>query len=265
MELLAGQFAYYQGRFAWMLGDQQTARDCLRIARHYGEQLDNHELLASIKIIESSAAFYTGRFEDAIRFARMGQRYATPHIAARLAANEARALGALGASRRQEMRYALDRAEVQIQDRLTYVSGADLPFGPETLALYGSMACLGARDPAAQEYARAAVQEFEALRDQGSTRAHNEDLALARLSIAGALAAAKPPEPTEAARIAIAALAMPRAMQTEPVKRRAAQLLVELSARWPNLPLVKELAEVVRAYGPPVAALPARPSRPSLA
>jgi len=263
MELLAGQFAYYQGRFAWMLGDQQTARDFLRIAQHYGEQLDNYELLGSIKIIESSAAFYTGRFEDAVWCARRGQRYGTPHTVARLAGNEARALGAIGPSRRDEMRDALDRAEAQIQDRLTYVSGADLPFGSETLALYGSMACLGAGDPAAEQYARNAVQEFQALRDQGSTRAHHEDLTLARLGIAGALATGKPPEPTEAARVAIAALAMPRPLQTEPVKQRATQLVTLMMTNWPKLPLVRELAEVVRGYRP-VAALPARPARPGL-
>jgi hypothetical protein len=264
LEILAGQFSYCQARFVFKLGDNQAVNDCLSIAQHYGEQYDHHELLAAVMILRSSVAFYSGRYQEAVWFARAGQRYATPHSAARLAGGEARALGSMGPAFKAEIRAALDRAEKSVQDRPGFVAGADSPFGPETFALYASMACRGAGDERAEAFARETVRQYDALRRLGNERAHYEDLTLGKLEVAASLVLRRPPEPTEAARIAIAALAMPRAMQTEQVKRRAAQLLVELSARWPSLPLVKELAEVVRAYGPPVAALPARPSRPGL-
>ena len=264
LEMLAAQFSYCQARFAFKLGDNQVTHDCLAIAQHFGEQHDHHELLAAVKILDSSIAFYGGRYEEAVWFARDGRRFVTPHSAARLAGNEARALGASGPSRLKEMREALDVAEGAVLDRPLFVAGADSPFGPETLALYGSMACRGAGDARAEIFARETVRQYDALRQLGDERAHYEDLTLGKLEISSSLVASRPPEPTEAARVAIAALAMPRSMQTDQIKRRAKQLLAVLLANWPNLPLVKEFAEVVRAYRPPLAALPARPSRPGL-
>jgi len=265
LEILAAQFSFCQANFAHRIGNTQAMHDCLQVARHYGEQHDHHELLSTIKILESGIAYYVGRIEDSVRLAREGQQYATPQPAARLAGNEARALGSMGPGHLKEMRQALERAENAVQARLLFVPGAASPFGPETLALYASMACRGAGDERAEIFARETVRQYEALRSLGDERAYYEDLILGKLEVASCLAGRRPPEPTEAARVAIAALATPRALQTEPVRRRAKQLLAVLLASWPTLPLVKEFAEVVRAYRPPLAALPARPSRPGLA
>jgi hypothetical protein len=68
----------------------------------------------------------------------------------------------------------------------------------------------------------------------------------------------------EAARVGIQALAVPGHLQTDPIKRRAHELLsaFSLGPGWTTLPAVKELGEVVRAYRP--LALPASESRPTL-
>ncbi len=152
LELLAGHFAYYQGRFTFNLGDHQAARAHLRIARHFGEQLDEHLLLASTASCEAGIAFYQGRFDKALQIVREGRRYATDYTAARLWANEARALASLGPGFAEEMRPALDQAEATLPDRFVLEPGVESPFGPETFTFYASTACVRAGDARAEEF-----------------------------------------------------------------------------------------------------------------
>ncbi len=264
LELLAGHFAYYQGRFTFNLGDHQAARAHLRIARHFGEQLDEHLLLASAASCEAGIAFYQGRFDKALQIVREARRYATDYTAARLWANEARALASLGPGFADEMRQALDQAEATLPDRFVLEPGVESPFGPETFTFYASTACVRAGDARAEEFSREAIRRYEALGARRDERFDFENLALARLNLAMALLQAKRPEPREAARVGIQALAVPRHLQTDPIKRRAHELLsaFSLGPGWATLPAVKELAEVTRAYRP--MALPAPGSRPAL-
>jgi transcriptional regulator with XRE-family HTH domain len=264
LELLAGQFAYYQGRFSFNLGDHQAARAHQRIARHYGEQLDHHLLLASTGLIESAIAFYQGRFDRSLGIVREARPYATEYTVARLFANEARILGSLGPRFTAEMREALDHAEASLPGQLSLEPGAESPFGPETFAFYASTACVRAGDSRAEEFSREAIRQYETLEAGKDERFEFENLALARLNLAMSLLQAKRPEPREAARVGIQALAVPRQLQTDPVKRRVNELLMAFSlvASWRILPAVKELGEVARGYRPMV--LPAPGPRPAL-
>lgn len=261
LESLAGKFAYLQGRFAFGLGDHAGARDHLRVAKHYGKLLDDHLLLASAAICESACAFYDGRLEEALALIQEGQQWVTDYTAARLFANEARIYGRMGPAFGREMRAALGRAEGSMPDRLVIEAGAESPFGPDLLAFYRSTALVWAEDAHAEQAAREAIREFELIR---GGQGNYEDLALARLHLAAALAQRKNPDPREAARVAIQALSVPRALHTGAVRRRAREVLLLLAAKWPNLPAVKELAEVVRGYGPlklPASARLALPGR----
>jgi len=260
LELLAGQFAYFQGRFAFTLGNFSVAHTHLRVARHFGTQLDHHLLLASAADIESTIAFYQGRFTRALEIARQAQRYATEHTAARLAVDEAKAYGGLGPAYRRELREALDRAQRQLPDVLTFEPGATSPFGPEMFLYHAGTACVRAGDERAEELAREAIREYEALAARRDPRSSFANLAAARLDVALALVQAARPDPKEAARLGIQAMAVPRELQQDQVKRRVNELLLLLAVpAWWNLPVVKELNEVAKSYRP--LALPAPASR----
>ena len=264
LELLTGQFSYYLGVFSFRLGDHAAARAHLRIARHYGEELDHHLLLASSAIVESSIAFYQGRFDRALDIVRRARPYATEYTAARLFANEARNYGSKGPAFAREMRQALDAAEASLPGRLTVEPGAEPLFGLERFAFYASTAYMRAGDARAEQFSRDAIRQYEALEARGDERFDFVDLALSRLNLALALLQAARPEPPEAARMGIQALAVARPLQTDPVKRRATELMMALTEvpGWRNLPAVKELAEVAGGYRP--MALPAPGSRPAL-
>jgi transcriptional regulator with XRE-family HTH domain len=260
LELLAGQFAYFQGRFAFTLGNFTVAHTHLRVARHFGAQLDHHLLLASAADIQSTIAFYQGRFTKALEIAQQAQRYATEHTAARLAVDEAKAYGGLGAAYRRELREALDRAERQLPDVLAFEPGATSPFGSEMFLYHAGTACVRAGDERAAELAREAVREYEALAARQDPRSSFANLAAARLDVALALVQGERPDPKEAARLGIQAMAVPRELQQDQVKRRVNELLMLLLAvpAWWNLPVVKELNEVARTYRPLALPAPAR-------
>jgi len=264
LELLAGQLAYFQGRFAFTLGNFSVAHTHLRVARHFGTQLDHHLLLASAADIQSTIAFYQGRFTKALEIAQEAQRYVTEHTAARLAVDEAKAYGGLGPAYRRELREALDRAERQLPDVLVFEPAATSPFGPEMFLYHAGTACVRAGDERAEELAREAIREYEALAARRDPRSSFANLAAARLDVALALVQGTRPDPKEAARLGIQAMAVPRELQQDQVKRRVNELLMLLLAvpAWWNLPVVKELNELAKSYRP--LALPAPSARRAL-
>jgi transcriptional regulator with XRE-family HTH domain len=260
LELLAGQFSYMQGRFAFMLGDHAAAQDHLRVTRHYGQQLGHRLLLASAALGESGIAFYQGRLTKALQVMQAAQQYATPYTEARIYANLARIYGSMGPAFYREMDAAVTRAEASLQDRPVVEPGAESPFGGELFAFYRSTAYCRAEDERTEQAAREALRAFERLAGE---HPNYEDQALARLNLAAALVTQKHPDPREAARVGIQALAAPRQFQTDTVKRRGREVLMAMSARWPNMPAVKEFAEVVRGYRPLALPPPSRPQLPS--
>lgn len=252
LELLAGQFAYYQSRAAFALGNFPADRTYLRIARHYAELLDHHVLRASVALHSSGLAFYEGRYATSLKIAQEAQQWATPHTAARLAAEEARAYGSMGPAFRPQMADALDRAERALLDRPVFEPGAESPFGREMFAFRAATATIRCRDERAEGFTRAAVSEFEALEARSDPRSNFEDLALARLDLAIWLAQRRQPDPRESARLGAQVLVAPPELRTDPVKRRATELVLVLMSvpTWRTLPEFKELDERIRTYRP---------------
>jgi transcriptional regulator with XRE-family HTH domain len=252
LELLTGQFAYFQSRAAFALGHSGAVRSHMRIARHYAELLDHHLLRASVALHASGVAFYERRWTTSLRIAQEAQQWATPHTAARLAAEEARAYGSMGPTFRRQMAEALVRAERALPDVPVFEPGAESPFGPEMFAFRATTATVRCGDERAEEFARQAIAEFEALESRSDPRSSFEDLSLARLDLAIRLAQRKRPDPREAARLGAQVLTAPPELRTDPVKRRATELLVVLTSvpTWRTLPELKELGELVRTYRP---------------
>ncbi len=264
LEELAGQLAYFQGReIASHLGSYDVALTHLRVARHYGEQLQHRLLLGSVADMQSTIAFCQGRFPTALQLAQQGQRWATGHTAARLAVDEAKAYAGLGPAFHQQLRQAIDRAERALPQIMVFEPGAALPYGQEMFSYHGATACVRAGDERGAELARQAIGEYEALAARRDPRSSYANLASARLVFAIALVQGDRPDPEQAARLAVGELATPPEFQTHQVKRLVGELLWLLEVPvWRDLPTVRELAGMARSYRP--LALPAGPSPAAL-
>lgn len=272
LELLTAQLAFLQGDFAFRFGEHGIARTHLRLARHYGEQLntmaDNSPMaslvLASVADVESFIAIYQGRFDQALTTYREAQHHATEHTTARLVAGRARALAGHGPRFCREVLNLLDQAEATLPAQPTFEPGAVAPFGPETLQLYAATASVRVGHDRAEEFAQSAVRQYEMLEASNGERFHHQNLALARLDLGMALVQAKRSEPEEAARLGSRALAVAPELRNDLVRRRTVELLTMLQGTptFRDLLPVKEFAQVARTYRP--LALPAPQSRPAL-
>lgn len=126
------------------------------------------------------------------------------------------------------------------------VEPGDSPYTPATAmsALASTLARLGEGERA-EGYAREAV----ALHHAPSRRF--EDWGNVMLNLAAALVHRRQPEPEEAARLGLEVLNVPEGQRTETVRKWAAEV-VQLLGPWRTTPAVKEFAEQLREYRPPV-------------
>jgi hypothetical protein len=73
------------------------------------------------------------------------------------------------------------------------------------------------------------------------------------LNLAGSLLARRQPDPEEAARLGIEAIAVPEAQRTETVRTRAVEFR-QLLGTWDEVPAVRDFAEQLRDYQLPASA-----------
>ncbi len=110
-------------------------------------------------------------------------------------------------------------------------------------ALASTFARLGDGETA-EDYARQAV----ALHDVPAVKdTLFEDRGNATLNLATSLVVRRQPDPEEAARLGIEAVAVPEGQRTETVRKRAVELC-RLLDNWRTIPAVKDFAERLRGY-----------------
>jgi len=97
---------------------------------------------------------------------------------------------------------------------------------------------------AAEEYARQAVALYDA---PGVEDSRFEDRGNATLNLAASLVVRRRPDPEEAVRLGIQAIAVQQAQRTETVRQRAVELLL-LLGDWHAAPAVKDYADRLRDY-----------------
>jgi hypothetical protein len=121
----------------------------------------------------------------------------------------------------------------------------DSPYTTATAmsALATTLACLG-EGGAAEPYARRAVALHYA---PGVRDTLFEDRGNATLNLAASLVLRRQPEPEEAARLCIEAIAVPEVQRTETVRKRAMELY-RLLGPWRTIPAVKGFADRLRGY-----------------
>jgi transcriptional regulator with XRE-family HTH domain len=245
LTLLGGQLTYFLARLSFNMGDYAAARRHAVLAWQYAEDVEQPVLCASLRTLQGTIAFYAGQHQKSLDLLRAAGAYDTPYNRSRVAANTARAYAVLGDRPRAERALAaMERHLVDLPPQ-----PGDSPYTTATAmsALASTLTRLGEGETA-EAYARQAVALHNALAVKDTPF---EDRDNATLNLAASLVLRRQPEPVEAARLGIEAIAVPEAQRTETVRKRAVDLY-RLLGRWRTSPAVKELADRLRGYELPV-------------
>jgi len=241
LTLLGGQLTYFLARLSFNMGHYAAARRHAVLAWQYAEDVGQPVLCASVRTLQGTIAFYAGQHHKALDLLRAAEPYNTPYNRSRIAANRARAYAVLGDRPRAEE--ALAEMERQLVDLA--VQPGDSPYTTATAmsALASTLVRLSDGE-AAEEYARQAVAMYDA---PGVEDSRFEDRGNATLNRAASLVVRRRPDPEEAVRLGIQAIAVQQAQRTETVRQRAVELL-ELLGDWHATPAVKDFADRLRDY-----------------
>jgi transcriptional regulator with XRE-family HTH domain len=241
LTLLGGQLSYFLGRLSFNMGDYPAARRHAVLAWRYAEDVGEPVLCASVRTLQGTIAFYAGQHQKALDLLQTAEPYSTPYSRSRIAANAARAYAVLGDRPRAEQ--ALAAMERQLVELPAQPGSSPYSTAAATAALAGTFTRLGVGETA-EEHARQAV----ALHSSPSlSDTLFEDRGNATLNLAASLVVRRHPEPEEAARLGIEALAVPEAQRSETVRQRAVELGLVLE-RWGTMPPVRDSAERLRGY-----------------
>ena len=241
LTLLGGQLTYFLTRLSFNMGDYAAARKHAVLAWQYAEDVEQPVLCASVRTLQGTIAFYAGQHQKSLDLLRAAEAYDTPYNRSRIAANTARAYAVLGDRPRAERALAaMERHLVDLPPQ-----PGDSPYTTATAmsALASTLTRLGAGQTA-EAYARQAVALHNA---PAVKNIPFEDRGNATLNLAASLVLRRQPEPVEAARLGIEAIAVPEAQRTETVRKRAVELY-RLLGRWHMSPAVKDLADRLRGY-----------------
>jgi hypothetical protein len=241
LTLLGGQLTYFLARLSFNMGDYAAARRHAVLAWQYAEDVGQPVLCASVRTLQGTIAFYAGQHQKSLDLLWAAGAYDAPYNRSRIAANTARAYAVLGD------RPSAERALAAMERHLVDLppQPGDSPYTTATAmsALATTLACLG-EGKTAEAYARQAVASHNVPAVKNTPF---EDRGNATLNLAASLVLRRQPEPVEAARLCIEAIAVPEAQRTETVRKRAVELN-RLLGRWRMSPAVKELADRLRGY-----------------
>ncbi|ETA03186.1 hypothetical protein E0F15_22725 [Frankia sp. B2] len=96
LELLAGQYAFYRGRLAFDMGDDDGALTFFVLAAQHAQAAGDPLLTGSVAAMRSAVAFFAREFETAADIAAQAQPQAHPYIVPILASAQARAYALTG-------------------------------------------------------------------------------------------------------------------------------------------------------------------------
>lgn len=241
LTLLGGQFTYFLARLSFNMGDYGAARRHAVLAWQYAADVGQPVLCASVRTLQGTLAFYAGQHQKALECLQATEPYQTPYSRPRIAANRARAYSVLGEN--SKARQALAEMEQALVD--VHPQPGDAPYTTATAlsAMASTLTRLG-DGAAAEEHARQAVALHNV---PGAEGALFEDRGNATLNWAASLVVRGQPEPEEAARLGIQAIAVPEGQRTETVRKRAVELL-QLLNDWRATDAVKDFAERLHQY-----------------
>lgn len=243
---IAGQLSALLGATAFDLGDHPTAHAHLLTAWQLAREVGDHDLIAVVRVNQSTTALWAGNFRGALDYAQDGQRYATGARRAQLAARcEARAYARM--SERANAFDALARADraMPSQPVTDDPGGGWSVFSPAALQLYTGISLLWLSDPGqAEPYARQAITSYETQPFPLQSPANH---AQAQITLATGLA--DQGHPDEGIRLAAESLRIDRG-RVEPNLQQAREFLAALLPEHRSLAAARDFAEELRAISP---------------
>ncbi len=253
LTLVAGQYAFYLGTLAFDLGDDDTARGLLTVASQHAAQAkdllpassprrsDVSLLAGSVAAIRSSVAYFSGSYGEAADIAAQAREGAHPFARPILAGCEARAA---------VLAHRPDDAYATLADMQEHVwDGAIMP-GPnpgEAAFVHSFLAIALAHlgnGVEAEPHAKTSLELEIAAGPDHYVQIGGNYTALARTYLR------RPePDPERAADATQQALLAVEGRPTRGVVQRAGEMWRQLDARWPELPAVRDLGEIVKTSG----------------
>ncbi len=245
--LIGGQLTYFLGRLAFNTDDFRSARRFAGLAGTYANEINEPVLIMSVAALQSSIAYHTQRYRQAIAALSIVRHVNHPYMDARMAAYEARAYAKAGDN--DNARRALNRMEAA-SCAMAPMPG-ETPVGPAAVAMFRSGVAITMGDAdMAREWAPIAVAGY---RRRGADftveESHHASMSDASQHLLGPDAA-----PEEAARIAMTVMSSAPAELTHTVKTRLRQCASSFSPEHHRLPAVSSFLEACRTLpaGTPV-------------
>ncbi|OHV73442.1 hypothetical protein BCD48_33695 [Pseudofrankia sp. BMG5.36] len=249
MTLLAGNFAFYLGTLAFDLADDRSARSFFHVATQHADEardlLPTHTstrsdvtlLAGSVAAMRSSVAYFTGAYAQAADIAAAARPDAHPFTRPILAGCEARAIALAG--RPDDARTAL--ADMQEHVWHGGIMPGPNPGGPAFVQgfLAGTLGHLG-DGHTAEQHARTGL-DAEIAAGPG----HYVQIGGSYNTLCRAYLRRTNPEPEQAADAATRALTVLDGRPSRTVIQNAGQMWREMHARWPDLPAIRDLGEIV--------------------
>ncbi len=233
---IAGQLSAFLGETSFDLSDFPSAYSHLLTAEQLAREVGDHDLLAAIRVRQSTVALWDGDYRMALHYARDGQRYATDGATyAQLAGRgEARACARLGD--RAGVFEALGRAERALPSDQS--GDGWTAFSPGALELYTGISLLWLGSPEqAEPHVRQAISLYEAAPVLFQSPANH-----AQAEINLAICMVNQGQPEEGLRLATEALKVDRG-HVEPNLQQAQDLLAALDPRHRDLPAARDFAD----------------------
>ncbi|MGF7238276.1 MAG: helix-turn-helix domain-containing protein [Frankia sp.] len=191
---VAGQLAYYVGRCAFNLGDDGTAVPFAALAAQHAEDVGDPAMVASSAALRSSVAYWQGRYPAALEYLGEVHQAAPSHLAARVAAYEARTYAAMGNGPAAFV--ACDRMQATAGDFPSQPGST--PIGEAGAALFRAAVAVRVGDPhQGERWARRAIAAYQ----PGTAEYTPEEARHAHLTLAAAVLARDRPDAEEAAEV----------------------------------------------------------------
>jgi transcriptional regulator with XRE-family HTH domain len=236
----AGQLAYYVGRLAFNTSNDTVAIPFAALAAQHADDVGDPTLVVSVAALRSSVAYWQGRYPAALDYLVDVRQLAPRHLAARVAAYEARTYAAMGNG--PAALDACDRMQLTAGD-YTRQPGST-PVGEAGAALFRAGVAIRVGDGAeAERWARVSVATYR----PGTAEYTPEEAQHALLTLASAVMLRERPDVEEAAEVARQAVRGLASSPSRTVTTKARRVWGTFTPDHRQVPTVAALgAELVR-------------------
>ncbi|MGF7234090.1 MAG: helix-turn-helix domain-containing protein [Frankia sp.] len=236
---IAGQYAFYLGKAAFDLGDNDAARRFFALTNHHAVYADDDLLAGSVAAMRASVAYFSGAYPVAADIAQSARRKAHPFNRPILAGSEARAAALAGRT------LAAVRALADMQDTVWeggFLPGAGRGDASLVHAIHATTLTNLGRGDEAEEHARISLRLDKASDPDQFVRISGDWKCIGQSFLRRPL-----PDADGAADALGNALSMLDGRGQDRGVQEITQLWREMDARWPGVQSIGRLGDSLAA------------------